>query len=169
MTDQGDRTASLVSEIAELASSEGRTIGVAESLTGGLVSQALSAGEGASDWFRGGIVAYASEVKHDLLGVPDGPVVSEEAAMAMAEAAARVLRASLGVAITGVGGPDRQDGRPVGTVWLGVHLAERAGEERDTSTWASEQRFDGDPETICAEARDAALVLLVQMLGTSDA
>lgn len=164
-----DRVEELVAQIAKLASDRGRTIAVAESLTGGLISQALAAGEGASDWFRGGIVAYASEVKHDLLQVPEGPVVSEQSAMAMADAAARRLGASLAVAATGVGGPDTQDGRPVGTVWFGIHLVPHPDTDPDTATWASEHHFDGEPEEICASAREASLELLVQMLETDDA
>ena len=74
---------------------------------------------GASDVFRGSIVSYASEVKFDVLGVPEGPVVSLEAAAAMAAGARRVLGADVGVAVTGVAGPDEQEGHPVGTVFVG--------------------------------------------------
>ncbi len=98
----------------------GLTLGVAESLTGGLVGSRLSAVPGASSWFRGSLVVYASEVKRQLLGVSPGPVVSESAALEMAVGAARVLGADVGLALTGVAGPDEQDGQPVGTVWVGV-------------------------------------------------
>ena len=77
---------------------------------------------GASDVFRGSVVSYASEVKHDLLGVPAGPVVSDESAMAMAEGACRVLGCDVAVSVTGVAGPDTQEGMPVGTVFLGLYL-----------------------------------------------
>ena len=63
-------------------------------------------------------MSYASEVKFDVLGVPPGPVVSEEAVLAMAEGACRVLGADVSVAITGVAGPDEQEGLPVGTIWM---------------------------------------------------
>ena len=87
----------------------GRTLAVAVSLTGGLLASAFARASGSSGWFRGGIVAYSSAVKHDLLGVPGGPVVSEAAAAAMARAAGRLLEADVAVAVTGVGGPDPQD------------------------------------------------------------
>jgi nicotinamide-nucleotide amidase len=98
------------------------TLGLAESLTGGMVGARITAVPGASDFFRGSIVSYDSAVKRDLLGVAAGPVVSEAAALAMAAGAARVLRADVGLAVTGVAGPSEQDGQPVGTVWLGIAL-----------------------------------------------
>jgi nicotinamide-nucleotide amidase len=98
----------------------GLTLGVAESLTGGLISARMTAVPGASRWFRGGIVSYAGEVKRDLLGVGEGPVVSERAAAEMALGARRVLGADVGLAVTGVAGPTEQDGQPVGTVWVAV-------------------------------------------------
>jgi nicotinamide-nucleotide amidase len=75
-----------VAVAAQLA--RGLTLGVAESLTGGLIASRLVNVAGASAWFRGGVVAYDSQVKFDVLGVPVGPVVSEAAAAAMAEGAA---------------------------------------------------------------------------------
>ena len=96
----------------------GRTLAVAESLTGGLLASAFARASGSSEWFRGGIVAYSSVVKYDLLDVPRGPVVSEVAAVAMARGAGRLLEADVAVAVTGVGGPDPQDGEPNGTVWV---------------------------------------------------
>lgn len=98
----------------------GKTVAVAESVTGGLVSSRMVAVPGASAWFRGAIVSYASEVKYDLLGVTEGPVVSADAAAAMAAGVADRLGADVGLSITGVAGPDIQDGQPVGTVFVGV-------------------------------------------------
>src|SRR5688572_4998019 len=97
---------------------EGSTVAVAESLTGGMLSSRLARREGASDWFRGGVVAYSRLTKERLLGIGDVPVVSEAAARAMAENVARLLSADLAVAVTGVGGPDPEDGVPPGTVWI---------------------------------------------------
>ena len=77
---------------------------------------------GASAVFRGSIVSYASDVKFDLLGVPDGPVVSADAAAAMAVGARRVLGADVGLALTGVAGPTEQDGQPVGTLFVGLAI-----------------------------------------------
>ena len=108
--------------VARLLIDAGLTLGLAESLTGGLVGARLTAVPGASDWFRGSIVAYDSAVKHRLLGVPDGPVVSEQAALAMATGSAKVLAADVGLGVTGVAGPTEQDGQPVGTVWMGLAM-----------------------------------------------
>jgi nicotinamide-nucleotide amidase len=98
----------------------GRTLGLAESVTGGLVSARLTGVPGASDVLRGSIVSYASEVKHELLGVDAGPVVSEQAALEMAEGARRVLGSDVGLALTGVAGPAEQDGMPVGTLCIAI-------------------------------------------------
>ncbi len=100
----------------------GLSFGVAESLTGGLIASRLVNVPGASRWFKGGIVAYDSQVKYDVLGVPAGPVVSEAAAAAMAEGAARVTGADVGLGITGVAGPDDQEGVAPGTVFVGLTL-----------------------------------------------
>jgi len=98
----------------------GWTLGLAESLTGGLVSARLVGVPGASDVLRGAVVSYATDVKHDLLEVPPGPVVSDEAAVAMAVGAQRVLGADVGLSLTGVAGPTEQDGMPVGTLFIGI-------------------------------------------------
>ncbi len=100
----------------------GWTLGVAESLTGGLVGARLADPPGASDVFRGSIASYATDVKRSVLGVTTEHVVSADAAEQMAEGARRVLGADVGVACTGVAGPATQDGQPVGTVWFGLAL-----------------------------------------------
>ncbi|MDP9441382.1 MAG: competence/damage-inducible protein A [Actinomycetota bacterium] len=110
------------SAVGHLLRAQGLTLGVAESLTGGMVGSRLSNVVGSSEWFRGSVVAYASEVKFDVLGVPEGPVVSEEAARAMALGARKVLGADVGISVTGVAGPADQDGQPPGTVFCGVAL-----------------------------------------------
>ena len=101
---------------------QGLTLGVAESLTGGLIASRVVDVPGASRWFRGGIVAYDSDVKFSLLGVPEGPVVTEEAARAMAEGVRRAVGSDVGLGITGVAGPDEQEGHPPGTVFVGLAL-----------------------------------------------
>ncbi len=106
--------------LAAVLLERGLTLGVAESLTGGLIASRLVAVVGASTWFRGGVVAYDSAVKHAVLGVPEGPVVREEAAVAMAQGARRVLGADVGLGITGVAGPDPQEGVAPGTVYVGL-------------------------------------------------
>jgi len=108
--------------VGQLLKERGFCLGLAESVTGGLVGSRLTEVPGSSDWFRGSIVSYDSEVKFDLLGVPRGPVVNEETAEAMARGARRLLRADVGLAVTGVAGPSEQDGRPVGTVCFGVDI-----------------------------------------------
>ena len=109
-------------ESATLALMRGRgvTLALAESVTGGLVAGRLTGVPGASDVLRGAVVSYASEVKFDLLGVPEGPVVSEAAAAAMATGVRHVLGADVGLALTGVAGPTEQDGMPVGTLCVGI-------------------------------------------------
>jgi nicotinamide-nucleotide amidase len=136
----------------------GLTMGLAESLTGGLVSSRLVNVVGASTWFRGAVVSYASEVKYDVLGVPEGPVVSEDAARSMAEGARRVLGADVGLAITGVAGPDPQDGQAPGTVYVGLALPGRPTE-------AVALTVPGDRDRIRQYATISALDLLRRRLG----
>ena len=106
------------SAVLDALRQRGWTLALAESLTGGLIGSRLTAVPGASDVFRGGLVSYASDVKFDLLDVPEGPVVSEEAVTAMARGAAKLLGADCAIAVTGVAGPDPLDGEDPGTVWM---------------------------------------------------
>ncbi|MEO7427919.1 MAG: competence/damage-inducible protein A, partial [Acidimicrobiales bacterium] len=111
--------------VGRLLVERGLTMAVAESLTGGLVASRIVAVPGSSEWFRGGVVAYDSQVKQDVLGVPEGPVVSEAAAMAMADGVRRLLGADVGLSTTGVAGPAEQEGQPPGTVWLGLAIGDQ--------------------------------------------
>ena len=108
--------------VAARLAAAGLSLGLAESVTGGLVASRLVNVPGASGWFRGSVVAYDSRVKFGVLGVPEGPVVTDAAARAMADGARRVLGADVGLAATGVAGPTAQDGVDVGTVWFGLAL-----------------------------------------------
>jgi nicotinamide-nucleotide amidase len=126
--------------VGKLLVAKGQTLGLAESLTGGLVGSRCAAVPGASKWFRGGVISYASEVKFSVLGVAEGPVVSADAAMAMAQGAAKVLGADIGLSVTGVAGPDEQDGQPVGTVFYGI--------ARDGDAEAVAGRLPGDRERV---------------------
>jgi len=108
------------SVVLDLLAERGWSLGLAESVTGGLVAGRITAVPGASKVFRGSVVSYASDVKFDVLGVPEGPVVSEAAAAAMAAGARRVLGADVALALTGVAGPTEQDGMPVGTLCVGI-------------------------------------------------
>jgi len=106
--------------VLDMLRARGLTIGVAESVTGGLVAGRLTATPGASDVVRGGVVAYASDVKFELLNVARGPVVNEETAGTMASEVRRVVGADVGLALTGVAGPTEQDGRKVGTLCMAI-------------------------------------------------
>lgn len=112
------------SVVLEQLRSRGMTLGVAESLTGGMIGSRLCDVPGASDVFRGSVVSYASDVKHDLLGVPEGLVVTEQAAAAMAVGVRRLLGTDVAVAATGVAGPAEQEGRRPGTVCLAVVIGD---------------------------------------------
>ena len=144
----------LAEKVAELAGQANFTVGVAESLTGGQISVALAAAPDAGDWYRGGVVAYNEDVKYELLGVPEGPVVSLACAQQMAEGSARLLGADYAVAVTGVGGPGNQEGEPPGTVWFAV--------TGPIGTQARRHRFDGEPEEILERTVAEALRLLIE-------
>lgn len=98
------------------------TLAVAESMTAGMVGARIVDAPEASAWFKGGVITYASEVKFDILGVREGPVVCGECAVEMAEGVRRLLDTDVGLSVTGVAGPDRQEDQPVGTAWLGLAL-----------------------------------------------
>ena len=108
--------------VLNLLRERGLTLGLAESLTGGLIASRLVGIPGASDVLQGSVVSYASSVKFDVLGVAEGPVVSDDAVRAMSEGACRVLNSDVGIAVTGVAGPDEQEGIPVGTVFMATTL-----------------------------------------------
>ena len=103
------------------------TLATAESLTGGALADLVSSVPGASATYLGGVVSYATAVKQQLLGVSlvtieTHGVVSAQCAAEMARGVRVLLGSDIGVSTTGVAGPDRQEGQPVGTAWLGVAL-----------------------------------------------
>ena len=113
-------------DLIALCTSRGLTIGTAESLTAGLVASKLAEVPGASAVLRGGVVAYATDIKHSVLGLTESlleHVVSEAVVTQMAISATRVLGTDIGLATTGVAGPDPLDGQPPGSFWLAVHHA----------------------------------------------
>lgn len=148
----------------------GRTVATAESLTGGLVCAALTDVPGASAVVRGGVVAYATELKELVLGVDAellaaGGAVQAEVARQMASGVCRLLGADVGVATTGVAGPDPQDGQPVGTVFVAVAAHGR--------TTVQALALDGDRGMIRARTVEAALGLVAEIVadgvnGTED-
>jgi nicotinamide-nucleotide amidase len=146
--------------VVGLLRERGLTMATAESVTGGLIAARLTDVPGASAVFRGSVVSYASEVKFDVLGLPVGPVVSDEAAVAMAEGAGRVLGADVAVSVTGVAGPDPQEGVPVGTVFLGLWLD---GEAESTMI-----RLPGDRQRVRQFATISALDWLRRRLLARD-
>lgn len=139
----------------------GWTLGVAESLTGGAVVSEIVTVPGASAVLWGAVVAYATPVKHTLLGVSaellaeHGPV-HPEVAVQMADGVRRAVAvggraADVGISTTGIAGPDSPDGQPVGTVHIGIATP--------LGTRTSAHLFEGDRDRIRAQARDTALLL----------
>ena len=135
----------------------GWSLGVAESVTGGLIGARIANVPGASDTFRGTIGAYATDVKRSVLGVTAELVVSEESAIQMAVGAQRVLGADVGIAVTGVAGPTEQDNRAVGTVFFAIAVP---GHE----PFAVSTRLPGDRERIRQFATISLLNLVRQRL-----
>ncbi|HWS51312.1 MAG TPA: CinA family protein [Microbacterium sp.] len=159
-------TAADASDLLDLLRHRALSLGVAESLTGGALASEIVAVPGASLVFRGGVVAYATAVKHTLLGV-DGTLLDEhgpvhpEVAVQMADGVRRCLAvegrpAAVGIATTGIAGPDSPDGQPVGTVHVGVV----APGVRITR----EFRFTGDRASIRQQAVDAAMLVTLSAL-----
>jgi nicotinamide-nucleotide amidase len=139
--------------VAKLLAARGLTLAVAESLTGGLVASRLVDVPKASDWFRGGVVSYATDVKFSVLGVPEGPVVTAEAAAAMATGVRRLLGADIGLGVTGVAGPDPMEGQPPGTVFLAAAIGDAEPVVRPVT-------LPGDRERV----RQFACISLLDML-----
>jgi nicotinamide-nucleotide amidase len=150
----------LAAQIVSVLGERGQTLATAESLTGGLLGAAITAVPGASLVYRGGVIAYATELKAVLLGVPEdlltrhGPIHPGVAA-AMAASARDRLGATWGLATTGVAGPDPADGFPPGT----VHIAAGAGSSATRSL-----ALAGDRDRIRRDTVDQALQLLFELL-----
>lgn len=137
----------------------GWTLATAESLTAGLLAATVAEVPGASMVLRGGLIVYATDLKHDLAGVPTEILqrhgaVSAETARALAHGAARRCGADVGVGLTGVAGPDPQEGRPVGTVHIGVTVPGR-------QPWSVPLELTGDRSRIRSAACTTALELVI--------
>ena len=150
----GDDT--MESVVLDLCRQRGLTLGLAESVTGGLVGARLTGIPGASDVLRGSVVSYSTEVKQSLLGVSPGPVVSPSAAREMATGARERLESDIGLSLTGVAGPAEQDGQPVGTLFVGL-LGRGFDEVREV-------RLPGQREQMRQFAVITALGMLRQLL-----
>ena len=154
-------TRRLARQVVEWLTARGQTVAVAESLTGGLVAAALTSVPGASVVLRGGIVAYATDLKVALLGVPGdllarcGPVDPEVAAAMAAGARAR-LGATYGMSTTGVAGPGPADGKPQGTVFIAV--------DGPAGAVGSGFQLTGDRQQVRVQVVQLVLSLLVSAL-----
>ena len=161
MSPPGTAPGTAPGEVLAALVAAGATVAVAESLTGGLLTAALTEPAGASKAVRGGLVVYATELKAVLAGVPvplldaEGPV-SPDVAAALAAGARDRLGATYGLGVTGVAGPEPQGGRPVGTVYVGL-----AGPGHGA---VRQLALSGDRAAIRAAAVDAALELLLSVL-----
>jgi nicotinamide-nucleotide amidase len=143
-------------EVGRLLEARGWTLAIAESLTGGLAASRVVDVPGSSGWFKGAVVAYDSQVKFDVLGVPEGPVVTDLAARAMAEGVRRLLGTEVGLATTGVAGPAEQEGKPPGTVFVGAAVGDRVE--------ARELRLPGDRDRVRQLSVISAMDLLRRLL-----
>ncbi|GAA1534877.1 PncC family amidohydrolase [Microbacterium ginsengiterrae] len=143
-----------VATLSEMAQDRGLRIAVVESLTAGGLAHAVGAGEKASEWFAGGIVAYMVDVKERLLGLTPGTdPCSPECAEQLATGGRELFDADICVSTTGVGGPDPEGPHPAGTVYLGWSVEGDQGHKL--------LEVDGSPEDVMAAAIAAATELLV--------
>lgn len=144
-----------------IARLRGKTLATAESCTGGGIGDALTAVAGASNVYKGGIISYCNEIKHNLLDVPEEILaqygaVSDPVAQAMAKGARGALNADVAVSVTGLAGPSGDEyGNPVGTVYIGY---------ADANTCLSRHfLFSGDRESVRGQAIEAALKLILEL------
>ena len=140
------------------------TICVAESMTAGLLAAALADVPESSQRFLGGVVSYTADKKMDLLGVPEAVikrdgVVSRSAASAMAEGARRLFGSDLAISVTGVAGPQAQEGKPVGLTYIGVSV--------DGRIEVREHHWPGGRATNRLASVEAALELAADVLDGS--
>ncbi|MGW2832152.1 CinA family protein [Streptomyces sp. NPDC001286] len=160
---------SQAADVVRLLTVRGQTLAVAESLTGGLVAAEVTGVPGASKVFRGSVTAYATELKHELLGVDAGLLaehgaVDPQVAAQMAAGVRKALGADWGVATTGVAGPDPQDGKPVGTVFVAVDGPFGPGSGSASGGKVEALRLNGDRAEIRRESVRSVLALLLTEL-----
>lgn len=142
-----------LARLSEVAHERGLRICVVESLTSGRLANTVGAGEGAGEWFAGGIVAYLTDIKERILGLTPGTdPVSATCAEQLAEGGRLLFDADLCVSTTGVGGPGPDGGHPAGTVYMGWATPEGIGHRMLALT--------GDPNEIIDETVATAMRLL---------
>ena len=146
-----------------LQSLKGKTLATAESCTGGMIGAALTAIPGSSAIYKGGVISYTNQVKHDLLDVPMEVLdcvgaVSAPVAEAMASGARIALKADIAISVTGLAGPGGDEyGNPVGTVYIGYADKERC--------IAKPFLFSGDRDQVRCQAAEAALQMILEFHG----
>lgn len=160
---------STATDVVRLLTVNGRTLAVAESLTGGLVAAEITSVPGASKVFRGSVTAYATELKHELLGVDAALLmargaVDAQVAAQMAAGVRKALGTDWGIATTGVAGPEPQDGQAVGTVFVAVDGPLRADSGSAGGGKVEALRLNGDREEIRRESVRSVLALLLKEL-----
>ncbi|WP_091226993.1 CinA family protein [Microbacterium sp. 3J1] len=142
-----------VERLSEVARERGLRVCVVESLTSGRLANTIGAGEGAGEWFAGGIVAYFTDIKERILGLTPGTdPVSAACAEQLAEGARELFDADLCVSTTGVGGPGPEGGHPAGTVYVGWASNDGVGHRM--------LALEGDPQDILDETVATATRLL---------
>lgn len=156
-------------DVVRLLRVRGETVAVAESLTGGLVAAEITAVPGASQAFRGSVTAYATALKHELLGVDAGLLatrgaVDAQVAAQMAAGVRKALGADWGIATTGVAGPEPQDGQPVGTVFVAVDGPFGPDSGSAGGGKVEPLRLNGDRAEIRMESVRSVLALLLKEL-----
>lgn len=165
MTEHSGADPSAVPRLHLLLRSGGYTVATAESLTGGQLAARFTETPGASETYLGGVVTYATGLKKSLLGVSeetvaDCGVVSPECAEAMAAGIRALSGATYGVATTGVAGPDSQEGKPPGLVYVGIagpgHLE------------AVELRLEGERGDVVRQTCDRAVSALIEVVGMEE-
>lgn len=177
---ESPRGEALAARVVARLQETGLTIATAESLTGGLVAAALTSVPGSSAVVLGGVVSYALSVKEGLLGVArslldEQGAVAADTAVAMADGARRVTGATVGVATTGVAGPQQSEGKPVGTVFVAVSVEEGSGGTGVVAAGPRESlgrvrtlTLRGSRQQIRAATVENALELVLEMVPGTD-
>jgi PncC family amidohydrolase len=149
-------------ELGKMLSMRGLTISVAESFTGGLIGHTITNAPGSSRYFQGGVIAYANEVKMEILGVSEQTLinygaVSEQTVLEMARGVRSALNTDIGISSSGIAGPDGGSvEKPVGLAWLGLSASELEQ--------AEQFMFSGDRYQIKKQATQTAIQLLIEFL-----